>query len=215
MKGRLLGCGVLALLWGGTAMAKTRVGFVATGYSSVKTSGKEDDFKSTTDTSGFSIGNTPGFLVGYELTPNIELGGSVTFASSTRTYKEFYGEAEEYEVNQKTTNTAGTVYMDYNLTPGTPMVWFAGPRLGIETITSKYEYGDYETYKVEESLTKYGVGGGLKYFWKKRVSFDTSVSYLIGTGEGETQYEDTEGPSQTLELDLTILTVSIGMSARF
>ena len=176
------------------ATAKTRVGFALGGFSSTESS---IDGTTTYESSTTSVGTSPGFVVGQQFTPNIEVGGSVAFSSTTEEFGAGGAEAT-------TTQTGATAYLDYNFNPDSSTVFYAGPRLGMESAEAE-GYGSKST----ASATFYGAGGGMKYFLNPSVSFDAGATYVVGTGTVE--IDGSESP----EVDVKIMGISFGISAWF
>jgi len=172
------------------ATAKTRVGFPLGGFQSTESS---LDGTTLYKSSGPSLGASSGFIVGQQFTPNIEVGGSVSFSSTT----EEAGGAEA-----TTTETGVTAYLDYNFNPESSTVFYAGPRLGMSSTEV-----ETDGLKSSTSATFYGAGGGVKYFLNPSVSFDAGVSYLTGSGNTEA------GGQESPDVDVKIMGIGFGISA--
>ena len=182
------------------AEAKSRIGFALGGYRSVKASAEEDGMDLTYEDSGISVGSTGGFKIGYQVSSHVELGGGISVASNTLTEEiTVYGESAEIETDSS--STAFGIYMDFNITPDSALVWYVGPRFTYETTKT-----ESESSKTDTKSTRYGAGAGLKYFVTPAISTDFGISYQLGSLD-----LDVEG-ADTRDFDLNVLGVGLGIS---
>ena len=179
--------------------AKSRIGFALGGYTSLKASAEEGGVEVTYEDSGVSVGSSGGFVIGHQVSSHVELGGGISIASNTVTQEVDVDGYDGEETESESSSTAFSIYMDFNITPDSELVWYIGPRFTYETAKTESEFSETDT-----KATRYGAGAGFKYFVTPSISTDFGIAYQFGT-------LDIDGADT--DFDLNVLAVGLGISA--